>query len=130
MGTKAQRAGEAAAGGSRKRRQIMKGRNKKGKKVLDKVTPREFFTIERKVFGELWGEYRGETAAIMLLVMLAAGGQLVEPKFLEYITNTVSGWLEGRGAFGDTVAVAVSFFADPVVFSVPVLSFGFDHGKV
>lgn len=87
----------------------MKGRSKKGKNKSDKITPGEFFSIEIKVLRELWKEYRGETTAIIILVMLSAGSQLVEPKFLEYITNTVSVWLSGRGAFGDVIAVSVSF---------------------
>lgn len=85
------------------------GRGKKGKDKSDKITPGEFFLIEIKVFRELWKEYRGETTAIIILVMLSAGSQLVEPKFLEYITNAVSAWLDGRGGFGDVIAVAVLF---------------------
>lgn len=68
----------------------MKGRSKKGKNKSDKITPGEFFSIEIKVLRELWKEYRGETTAIIILVMLSAGSQLVEPKFGIYNQYSVS----------------------------------------
>lgn len=85
------------------------GNRRRGRNQSNKITPGDFFTIEGKVFGELWKGYRGGIAAILLLSLLSAASQLVEPKFLEYMTNTVSDWLEGDGAFGDIAAVTISF---------------------
>jgi ABC-type multidrug transport system fused ATPase/permease subunit len=89
----------------------MKEKSKKffNKAMREKVTPGQFFKVQWKILKELYGKYRKETTAILILSVLAFGSKFIELKFLEHITDGVSGYLNETVSFQEIVRKTVIF---------------------
>ena len=75
----------------------------------EKVTFSEFFRVQAKVFRELFTKYRTKSAVLTILSFVTITSSLIELKFVEYITNAVTGYFEGTVAFS-SLLITVSLF--------------------
>lgn len=67
----------------------MKRKNKKNQNP-NKVTIKQFFSVQFKIIKELYKSYKFETTCLIILSSLLLSVQYIDLKFLEYITNSVS----------------------------------------
>ena len=75
----------------------------------EKVTFSEFFRVQAAVFRELFTKYRAKSAVLAVLSFVTITSSLIELKFVEYITNAVTGYFEGTVAFS-SLLITVSLF--------------------
>ncbi len=75
----------------------------------EKVTFSEFFRVQAKVFRELFTKYRTKSAVLTILSFVTITSSLIELKFVEYITNAVTGYFGGTVAFS-SLLITVSLF--------------------
>lgn len=69
----------------------------KAKKNDDgKITKKEFFLVQHRIFSMLAKKYKLEVTLIITLLMLLSFKNIVSVKFIEYITNTVSSYFNGH----------------------------------
>jgi len=89
----------------------MKRKDRKLNEAMrEKVTPAQFFLTQVKIIKELYSEYRFQTVAIIAISCITSvGTSVVELKFLEYATNSVSDYVSGKSPV--TVANIVFMFS-------------------
>lgn len=75
----------------------------------EKVTFSEFFRVQVSVFRELFTKYRTKSAVLTFLSFVTIAWSLIELKFVEYITNAVTGYFEGTVTFS-SLLITVSLF--------------------
>lgn len=86
----------------------MKKKDKKLNKAMkEKVTAGQFFKVQWKILKELYEKYKLETTGIILLSLVTMCTSFIELKFLEFSTNSVSGFMNGNAiySFKSTVMI-------------------------
>ncbi len=75
----------------------------------EKVTFSEFFRVQVAVFRELFTKYRTKSAVLTFLSFITITSSLIELKFVENITNAVTGYFEGTVAFSSLLITSALF---------------------
>lgn len=83
-------------------------KKEKNKGMQEKVTLEYFFSIQLRIIRELFEMQPWETIGIIFLSCMSVWTSFVELRFLEYVTNSVSIYLDG--AVIDLIPFGVKFF--------------------
>ena len=75
----------------------------------EKVTFSEFFRVQVSVFRELFTKYRTKSVVLTILSFVTITSSLIKLKFVEYITNAVTGYFDGTVAFSSLLITAALF---------------------
>lgn len=92
----------------------------KNKNDPNKVTVRQFFSVQFKIIKELYKSYKFETTCIIIFSSLLLSVQYIDLKFLEYITNSVSLYERDAGqiSFNSILITTACFLAALLIFRI------------
>ena len=99
-------------------------KTKKKKKVVsstgDRVTFSEFFKVQFSVIEELLKKYKFKTIVLFLLSIVTLSVSVIELKFVEYITNSVTSYFNGDISLLKIVVMTLVFIL--LIFIIQILS--------
>lgn len=84
----------------------------------DKVTFTEFFTTQISVIRELLGKYKLRTTALIFISVITLSISIIELKFVEYVTNGVTGYFDGSVQFSHLVFISALFLSSIIVMQI------------